>query len=152
MTPRLAGWPWAVILTEFDTVDVSAATLDPGLCWDVDYGAMVLTLTVVDFILGDMTGDCLVNLGDVPAFVLALVDRPAYDLTYSFVNADAAGDIDGSGTFDLGDTASFSGLFSGPATALLSEPAVAPAVPEPTTLSLTDILLLGIAIRQRRRG
>ncbi len=94
---------------------------------------------------GDMTGDGLVNLADVPAFVLALTDRGAYDAAFPLINTDAAGDIDGSGIFDLGDTGLFSGLFGGPASAS------AQAVPEPGTLSLAVVLLMGIAIRQRRR-
>ncbi len=99
---------------------------------------------IVDFILGDMTGDGLVNLDDVPAFIQALVNRTAYDAQGYVTNTDAAGDIDGSGTFDLGDTALFSGLFGGPTSAS--------AVPEPTTLSLAIVLLLGIVIRPRRRA
>ena len=93
-----------------------------------------------------MTGDGLVNLDDVPAFVLALVDRPVYNAQGFVTNTDSAGDIDASGTFDLGDLGVFSGLFGGPATAS------AQAVPEPTTLSLAVVLLMGMAIRRRRRG
>ena len=94
--------------------------------------------------LGDMTGDGLVDPDDVPAFVLALVDPLAYDVLYPFVSEELAGDVDGSGTFDLGDLADFSALLGGPASA--------DAIPEPSALSLAVVLLLGIAIRQRRRG
>ena len=86
-----------------------------------------------------MNGDGLVNLDDVPAFVLALVDRPAYDLAYPLVNEESAGDVSLNGVFDLVDTGVISGLFGGPASAN--------SVPEPTTLSLAVILLMGIAIR-----
>ena len=65
--------------------------------------------------------------------------------TYPFVKEQSAGDVSLNGTFDLGDIASFSGLITGPASAS------AAAVPEPTTHSLAVVLLLGIAIRQRRR-
>ena len=47
--------------------------------------------------------------------------------------------------FDLGDVAAFSALFGGPASAS------AAAVSEPSTLSLAIVLLMGIAIRYRRR-
>ena len=87
----------------------------------------------------------LINLDDVPEFILALVDREAYDAQGYVTNTDAAGDIDGGGIFDLGDTAFFSGLFGGPASAS------AQAVPEPTTLTLVAVLLMGIAFRQPRR-
>lgn len=128
---------------QFDTVNLPA--LDPGEFWEWDYQSNVFALNVVDFILGDMTGYGLVNLADVSAFIQSLVDRPTYNAQGYFTNTDAAGDIDGGGTFDLGDTALFSGLFNGPAAAS------AAAVPEPSTLSLAAILLMGIIFRQRRR-
>jgi hypothetical protein len=78
------------------------------------------------------------------AKVRQLIWKMRDDLTYAFVNADAAGDVNENGTFDLGDTEHFSGLFGGPASAS------AQAVPEPTTLSLAVVLLLGFAGRQRR--
>ena len=59
--------------------------------------------------------------GRVPAFVQTLVDRSTHDATYPFVNEESAGDIDGSGVFDLGDIGPFSGLFGGPASARHSE-------------------------------
>ena len=55
------------------------------------------------------------------------------------------GDLNQNGTFDFGDIAGFNALFAGPASA------GAQAVPEPTTLSLAVVLLLGLTIRQRRR-
>ena len=42
---------------------------------------------------------------------MAPVDRATYDATYPFVNEESAGDIDGSGTFDQGDTVMLSALF-----------------------------------------
>ena len=122
--------------------------LPDAYAWDVDYNGTTLSLQLLA-LLGDMDGNDLLNLADMPLFIQALVDRAAYDLTYAFVNADAAGDLDGSGTFDLGDTGPFSGLFSGPASA--SATASAQAVPESSTLSLAVVLLLGIAIRPRWR-
>jgi hypothetical protein len=52
------------------------------------------------------------------------------------------------GAFDLGDIGQFSELFNGPEAASAS----AAAVPEPTTLSLAVVLLMGMAIRPRRRA
>ena len=128
---------------EFDTV--SLPTLDQGEFWVLDYQSNTLALNIVDFILGDMDGNGLVNLADVPAFIQALVDRPGYDVQGFVTNTDAAGDIDGSGTFDLGDTGLFSGLFGGPASAS------AQAVPEPGTLSLALVFLMGLAFPPRWR-
>ena len=118
--------------------------LPAGYAWDVDYNTTTLSLEVLA-LLGDMNGDNNLTSADIPLFVQALVDRATYDLTYAFVNADAAGDVNQNGTFDLGDTGPFSALFGGPASAGTE------AVPEPTTLSLAVVLLMGIAIRQRRR-
>jgi hypothetical protein len=99
-------------------------------------------------LLGDMNGDFNVTLLDAPLFIEALVNRTAYDAHMFPINPDINGDVNGDGTFDLGDIGLFSGLFSGPASAS----ADAEAVPEPTTLSLAAVLLMGIAIRPRRRA
>ncbi len=95
--------------------------------------------------LGDMNGDNNVTLLDVPLFIQALVNRPTYDSAFPAIDADVIGDMNQNGTFDLGDITGFNALFAGPASAS------AQAAPEPTTLSLAVVLLLGIAIRPRRR-
>ena len=94
---------------------------------------------------GDMNGDDNLTSADVPLFIQALVDRVAYDALPFSVDVDLVADLNGDGRFDLGDLGALSALFSGPTSAS------AGAVPEPTTLSLALILLLGIAIRQPRR-
>ncbi len=84
--------------------------------------------TVFPFpIPGDMNGDGLVNLGDVATIVQALVNRSAFDAAHPTVNADTIGDVDGSGTFDLGNLAAFAGLFNPPPPASASAPASANA-------------------------
>jgi len=65
---------------------------------------------------GDMSGDGLVNLGDVNLIIMALVDPTTFAALYSHVNTQQQGDVDGSGTFDTGDLSAFAALF-GPATA-----------------------------------
>ena len=116
--------------------------LNPGLFWDIDYTTNLVTLEIVDYLLGDMNGDLIVDLTDVPLFVQALVDRASYDANAFPVDADVNGNVNKDGMFDLGDLGAFSALFSGAASAQ--------AVPEPTTLSLAVLLLMGITIRQRR--
>ncbi len=103
---------------------------------DVELNALLL--------LGDMNADGALNLGDVGPLVQALVNRTIYDAQYPSIDADLRGDADGSGTFDLGDIADFSAMFGGSGSAQ--------AIPEPTTLSLAFVLLMGIAIRRQRRG
>ena len=68
--------------------------------------------------LGDMNGDGLVNQADAGVMVQALVDRSAYDSHGYPANADFNGDVDQSGSFDLGDLAAFDDLLVGPLTRL----------------------------------
>ena len=96
-------------------------------------------------LLGDMTGDDLLNLDDVSAFILALVNRPAYNATYPLVDEVSAGDINDDLMLDLGDI----GLFSVMSFGLAS--ASAEAVPEPSTIVLTGIGLLILVGNGRRR-
>ena len=49
--------------------------------------------------------------------IQALVNRSQYDAAYPSVDANFAGDVDGSGTFDAGDIKAFSELFGPPASA-----------------------------------
>ena len=76
----------------------------------------------------------------------AVHSSAAYDASFPLLNADIIGDMNQNGNFDFGDMAGFNVLFAGPAAAS------AQAIPEPTTRSLAVVLLMGIAIRQRRRG
>ena len=92
----------------------------------------------------DMNQDGNITAADVPLFILALTNRAAYDEMYPTVDADLVGDIDGSGTFDLGDTGPFSALLGGPASA------IAETVPEPSALTLAAFALLGLAYARRR--
>ena len=94
-----------------------------------------------------MNGDGNVTTVDVPLFIQALVDRPTYDANNFPVVADINGDVNEDGTFDMGDIADFSDLFGGSAS---SNSASSSAVPEPSTLSLALVLLMGVTIRQRR--
>lgn len=112
---------------EFDAVSLPA--LDAGEFWKLDYQSNSLTLNIVDFILGDMDGDGLVNLADVNPFVESLTNRAAYDLHAYPTNTDAAGDVNLDGTFDMGDIGAFAALFGSPANAQ--------AVPEPSALLLS---------------
>ncbi len=100
-------------------------------------------------ILGDMDGDGTVDTADAPLLVQALTNRAAYDgqnLTTSagfLVDADAYGDINGDGRFDLGDMAAFNSALSGAASAT--------AVPEPSSLCLAAFWLITcIGIRRTR--
>ena len=100
-------------------------------------------LTVLSAMLGDMNGDLSVNAADVSLFIQALVDRASYNANGFFVNADVNGDVDGSGTFDLGDLSAFSALtFGGSASGS--------AAPEPTTITLLGITLAVLVLCRRK--
>ena len=94
--------------------------------------------------LGDMNQDGNLTAADSPLFVEALVDPTTYAARLLPFSAAVVGDVNCDGTFDLGDIGAFSALLGGPASTQ--------AVPEPTTLSLAVVLLMGIAIRQRRES
>ena len=114
--------------------------------WSIDYGATDITLEVIVAMLGDLNGDGLVNLDDAGPFMLALTDRSAYDAQYQTVDADILGDMDLSGTFDVGDISALSLLLS-PSSAS----ATSPAVPEPSSLVLVLLGAAGVMVSSRRR-
>ena len=117
----------------------------PGAyAWGVDYNATTLTVEVLA-LLGDMNADDNITTADAPLFIQALVNPSGYAAAFPLLDGDVIGDMNQNGTFDFGDIAGFNALFAGPASAGTQ------AVPEPTTLSLAVILLLGIATRPRRR-
>jgi len=62
---------------------------------------------------GDMNCDGVVNNADIPAFVLALTDRPTYEATYPGCNADAQGDFTGDLLLNNADIPGFVDLLSG---------------------------------------
>lgn len=135
---------------DFTSADFSGATLNLGTpgankAWDSSQLSVNGSLTVLSALLGDMDGDLVVTTADAALFVQALVDRAAYDANGFFVDADLNGDVDGSGTFDLGDLSLFSGLLGGPASAA--------AVPEPTSASFLAMALGVLAlVGYRRKG
>ena len=105
--------------------------------------------------LGDMDANGAVEPDDAPLFILALIDREAYDLVFPVVDADVIGDIDGSGLFDLGDIGPFSDLDFTVAAAGFSEvldgPDSAQTAPEPSTAVLATLGLLALGWRRRKR-
>ena len=117
--------------------------LPDGYVWSVDYNSTTLSLEVLA-LLGDMNADDNITTADAPLFIQALVNPSGYAAAFPLLDGGVIGDMNQDGTFDLGDIAGFNALFAGPASAA--------AVPEPTTLSLAIVLLMGIAIRLRRRG
>ncbi len=106
--------------------------------------------------MDEFDGDGNVTTADAGLLIQALTNRMAYDATYPLLDADALGDVDMNGVFDLGDLSAFSVLLGGPATALLGRapnngPAVAPSVPEPGAILLV-LCGLPLLLARRRRG
>jgi len=114
--------------------------LPAGYAWYLDYGVATPNTVTLQLLAlrGDMNGDNLLTEDDVAPFILALTNRAAFEAMYPLVIADAAGDVNGDGTFDLGDVKQFSILVSD------SAPANSNAVPEPTTFALLACSLLSL--------
>lgn len=99
----------------------------------------------VDDLPGDFNGDGQVTTADVNPFVLALTDRAAFETARPDIDVLAAGDLDSSGSFDLGDVQLF--------LALITPASTSTQTPEPSSLCGLAIgnviLLLGPARRRR---
>ena len=93
-------------------------------------------------VLGDMDGDLVVTAADAGLFVQALTDRASYDANGYSVDADLNGDVDQSGTFDLGDLIAFNAKFAGLA--------ATSTVPEPNAIVLIGIALSTVVLRRQR--
>ena len=126
-----------MVATQYAVLDIS------------DFPSISLAATLyVDGVLtpvpGDLNGDREVTTEDVVALVLALTNHPAYNLAYPDVLEEIAGDVDGSGTLDLGDLSAFA--------ALLQPAGGAPqSVPEPNGLLMATLVSAGMLIAGRRR-
>ena len=124
---------------DFSSINLAGAALNLGtpganMAWDSSQLTVDGSLTALSALLGDMDGDLAVTLADVSLFVQALTDRASYDANGFFVvGADFNGDVDGGGTFDLGDLSAFGAV-------TFSASASASAVPEPNFASLLSLL------------
>jgi len=112
-----------------------------GIFPDANASTLSIEYTLLD--LGDMNGDGNVSAADVPLLIMALVHRSEYEALYPWIDADVLGDVDESGTFDLGDLEPFS--------MLVSAGQVAAVVPEPSApmLALLGALVTMPLLRQR---
>lgn len=105
---------WAVVSTGIDGVGYFSAggTTPPRLVVEFIGGSSSALMPVsTPLLMGDMSGDGMVNLADVSLFVMALVNPSAYAAAYPHLDADQLGDVDASGTFDLGDLPVFVASF-----------------------------------------
>jgi hypothetical protein len=136
-------------ILNFAAVNLTGATLNLGtpgtdMAWDSSQLSVDGSLTALSALLGDMNGDLSVTIADVSLFVQALVNRAGYDVNNFPVDADVNGDVDSSGTFDLGDLSAFSALtFSGASSGSV--------VPEPVSASLLAMALGALALVGYRR-
>lgn len=143
----------STLLDEKGALALGGALGDSGDLNDIKFrfaevGDTVLTEGGVQFFeSGDMNGDGAVDEDDVNPFVQALTNRAAFQAAHSDVDADFVGDFNGNNQLDLGDVAGFKA-----AVAALGA-ASAGAVPEPSTVLLLGLALVGWTgyFRSRRR-
>lgn len=98
---------------------------------------------------GDMNGDGVVDAGDVNPMVLALTNRIAFEAAYQNVDADLVGDLDESGSLDLGDLAQFVHRI----TSSTNSQSAANSAPEPSSIIfLISTLVTMVVSRGRHTG
>ncbi len=98
-----------------------------------------VSLMAIEYVLGDMNGDGVVDAFDVSLFELALADPAAYTLETG-LSADIIGDISGDGVLNAFDVGPFEMLLAG-----------GPPIPEPASAVLI-LAASGMAATRRRRN
>jgi len=78
-----------------------------------DFAVEVVSCTPPDYEPGDLNCDHFVNNSDIPAFVLALTERAAYEAQYPGCDADQVGDLNGDGVMNNADIPRFVDLLTG---------------------------------------
>jgi hypothetical protein len=93
-------------------------------------------LETVVFVPGDLNGDGIVNFGDLTPFVKALTDIPGYEVMFPGLDRTGLCDVSGDGTCNFGDLTPF--------VSLLTAEASGNAVPEPSAMPLSFLLMAAL--------
>lgn len=96
----------------------------------------------VSIVVGDMDDSGAVDNLDIAPFALALTDPAAYAAAFPGVSMPATGDANADGAFDNLDIAPFVGILTGGAA----------AVPEPSTVVLAGLGVLGLGLARVRKA
>lgn len=99
-------------------------------------GSFVATVSLVEFVLGDMNGDGVLDNLDIAPFVSALIDPAGYTTAFPALDPDVLGDFDSDGTLTNLDIFGFVDALQTPAALSLINP-----VPEPAAVAVLLFLL-----------
>lgn len=120
------------------------------------YAAPKYTQSTISMLIsaaGDMNADGLINEADVDLFAMALRSREAYfnyddGLGPLGIEADISGDTDFDGDLDFDDIDDLISLLPPPAALYAQHKLLGVAIPEPTTITLATISMLGLVARR----
>jgi hypothetical protein len=138
-----AGASFNILTASSITNNGLALTPEAAALFTLNVGSSSVLLQAMGAgVAGDLNGDGLINFGDLTPFVKALTDIPGYEAMFPGLDRVERCDVSGDGLCNFGDLTPFANLLTG-------GPGTGTAVPEPTSILLVVMALLGVASRRQ---